>query len=100
MEAVMLHIATTAQGHTSLFEQVRGLFNAYIEARRARAEQRLARQTFLRLADLDDRTLDDIGVSRAEVYTAAELPLEMNASAALREMATERRSRHTLRRAA
>lgn len=96
----MLHIATTNPGHVSLFEKARKLFNAYVEARRARAEQRLARENFLRLAELDDRTLDDIGVSRAEVFSVAELPLEVNASAALREMAAERRTRHQLRRAA
>lgn len=93
----MLHIATTAPGHVSLFERVRQVADSFIEERRVRAQQAAARRAFLRLAELDDRTLDDIGVSRGEVYSAAELPLEVNASLAVREMAAERRRRELRR---
>lgn len=58
----------------------------HLAARRAR------RAVFRDMARLDDRMLDDIGFTRAEVETAAGLPLEVNASLAVRHMAAERRA--------
>lgn len=46
-----------------------------------RAWQR--RRHFLRLLDLDDHLLDDVGYSRDEVCWAARLPLRVNAAVAL-----------------
>ena len=44
-----------------------------------------------RLAELDDRLLRDIGVTRSEVRWAAGLPLSVNAALELEEKATRRR---------
>lgn len=49
------------------------------------------RRRFARLRDLDDHMLDDIGVTRAEVETAARLPLSENAALELRRISLERR---------
>lgn len=45
------------------------------------------------LGDLDDKMLDDIGVTREEVYSAARTPLHLNASEELYRTAYLRRSR-------
>ncbi len=71
-----------------------------IAERRARADMKLRRQAFRNLLELDDKTLSDIGFMRYEVEDAARLPIEVNASLALREMARQRRAReiHAARR--
>lgn len=69
-----------------LADYVRRLF----VARRERAQQKLRRQAFRNLLELDDKTLADIGFMRYEVEDAASLPVEVNASLALREMARKR----------
>lgn len=43
------------------------------------------------LRDLDDRILDDIGVTREEIAWAAELPLTINPALALQDRAGRRR---------
>lgn len=58
--------------------------------RRHRA-RRDDRDAFMHLLRLDDRVLDDIGVTREEVEWAAALPLEVNAAAALWQRAGARR---------
>jgi uncharacterized protein YjiS (DUF1127 family) len=58
----------------------------------ARREQRIARAAFMRTTCLDDRTLEDIGVTRDEVEWAARLPLSVNASRALHARARARRA--------
>lgn len=50
------------------------------------------RRRFNRLLDLDDRLLDDIGVTRAEVEYASRLPLGVNAAMELRRLANGRRA--------
>jgi len=55
-------------------------------------EQRQRRRAFLHMTALDDRALDDIGLSRADVETAANLPLEINASLAVRDIARDRQA--------
>jgi len=55
------------------------------------------RRSFNRLLDLDDRMLDDIGVTRAEVLHASGLPLAMNAGLELRHVSERRRARERRR---
>jgi len=72
-----------------------GLFARILEAFRHRLELRRNREAFLNLTGLDDRVLDDIGLARTDVDTAAGLPLEINASLAVRQIAADRRARET-----
>ena len=51
------------------------------------------RRKFKSLLDLEDQMLDDIGVLRSEVQTAANLPLSVDAATELRRMSLERRKR-------
>ena len=51
------------------------------------------RRGLKRLLDLDDRMLDDIGVTRGEVQIASNLPLSLDAERELRRMSLERRRR-------
>ncbi len=48
-----------------------------------RRRRRLDRSAFLTLTGLDDATLRDIGLARADVEWAAQLPLDVNAARAL-----------------
>ncbi len=59
-----------------------------------RIRQYRRRRGFKRLLDLDDHMLRDIGVTRAEVEIAANLPLSVDAGQELRRMSLERRRRH------
>ena len=58
---------------------------------RAFARQVLRRRQFDRLLDLDDRMLNDIGVTRGEVLHASRQPLSVNAGLELRRMSVARR---------
>jgi uncharacterized protein YjiS (DUF1127 family) len=71
---------------------IAGLFKRALDGWHERAAHRERRTAFLTLARLDDRALDDIGLQRHEVETAANLPLEINASLAVRQMAADRRA--------
>jgi uncharacterized protein YjiS (DUF1127 family) len=55
-------------------------------------EDKLARRAFLKTYCLDDRMLDDIGVTRGEVEWAAGLPLRVDAAASLHARALARRA--------
>ena len=66
------------------FSRLRGLFETC-------RQNRERRDAFLNLLRLDDQILDDIGVSRAEVASAARLPLRLNASDMLAAKARARR---------
>ena len=57
-----------------------------------RHEHRVTRRAFMNTFRLDDKMLDDIGVTREEVEWAASLPLEVNASLALYARARKRRT--------
>lgn len=50
-----------------------------------------ARAAFMHTVYLEDRLLDDMGVTREEVSWAASLPIDVNAAEALRERALRRR---------
>lgn len=54
-------------------------------------EQRVDRMAFRTLERLSDADLRDIGLTRADVEWASRLPLSENASAALQEVARQRR---------
>jgi uncharacterized protein YjiS (DUF1127 family) len=54
-------------------------------------EDKIARRAFLNTFHLDDRMLDDIGVTREEVEWAANLPIRVNASQALHARSSARR---------
>ncbi|MEJ8573076.1 hypothetical protein ACFOHM_21235 [Microbaculum marinum] len=59
---------------------------------RRRLADRERHRAFRNLADLDDRTLEDIGLRRTHIGAAANLPLEINSSLAIRQMAADRRA--------
>lgn len=69
------------------FGNIRNWFNLYAKRRR-----------FNRLLDLDDRMLDDIGVTREEVQLASKLPLSANAGNQLRMTSERRRAKEKWRR--
>ena len=54
------------------------------------------RRHIRRLQDLDDRILDDIGVTYDEVVWASHLPLRINAALALEKTAYRRRKEQQL----
>jgi uncharacterized protein YjiS (DUF1127 family) len=60
----------------------------------AHHENSVARQAFMNMTRLDDKMLDDIGVTRDEVAWAASLPLRVDASHALYARARRRRAGH------
>lgn len=68
----------------------RKLLDAVARNVRRYRELRRDRAAFGNVARLDDRLLEDIGVTREEVEWAARLPLARNAARALRECATHR----------
>lgn len=68
------------------------LYGAFRNIRRRR-DHRLDRAAFLNLTRLDERLLDDIGVTREDVAWAAALPIEVNAARALRERVEGRRGK-------
>lgn len=90
----MLHIATTEPRYVTIYEHITGVLRRLAATRKLW----LRRRAFLKLAELDERTLQDIGLSRADLYNAAELPLEMNASLAAFHDARMRRAQGLRRR--
>lgn len=54
-------------------------------------QYRRDRKAFLELLDMEDELLADIGVSRANVIWASKLPIEINASRELENIAQENR---------
>lgn len=78
----------------------RGAGNPLYTLARSLAERRrnaVRRKTVKRLLDLDDRTLHDIGVTRAEARHAAGLPLTTDPLAELYRSALHRRARERTR---
>lgn len=86
----------TAMSANWLYRRINGLLSVDIGRL---FELMLQRRRFKRLLDLDDRLLDDIGVTREEVAFACRLPLHMNAAMALRYVSQQRRrhERHPTR---
>ena len=56
-----------------------------------RDAQKIKRKKFKNLLDLEDKMLDDIGVTREEVQQAARLPLSQDAATELRRISLGRR---------
>lgn len=54
-------------------------------------QARQRRRRLRKMLDLDDHLLEDIGVTRAEVHMALDLPLSVNAATELYRMSLERR---------
>ncbi len=63
-----------------------GMFARLVENYRQRNINRLNRSAFRTLLYKDDRTLADIGVTRAQVEYASKLPMEQNAAQELEKM--------------
>lgn len=59
-----------------------------------RLRQIRRRQKMLRLLNLDDHLLRDIGVTRGEIVAATRMPLSVDAATELRRMSLERRRRY------
>ncbi len=51
------------------------------------------RRKLTQLQDLDDKMLQDIGVTRAELHRVTRLPLSVNAAVELQKLALSRRQR-------
>ena len=67
------------------------VLHALSDALTSRIRSRRRRRKLTTLLDLDDHMLTDIGVTRAEVETALNLPLSVNAAVELRRMSLSRR---------
>lgn len=80
----------------SVLQSIASDFWAFVERQRARLderrEQRDARDAFLNMLTLEDKILDDIGVTREDVKWAASLPIAVNASRALFARARQRKT--------
>ena len=80
--------------HSTTLERPAGhAIHRLASALERRATARHRRRRFKRLLDLDDHMLEDIGVARHEVASAARLPLSMDAATELRRVSLERRKR-------
>ena len=65
---------------------------AFHNWRRIRRDQRIARAAFLHVLALDDRALDDIGLTREEAMWGARLPLRVDAAKAAHARSRKRRN--------
>lgn len=61
-------------------------FDAFRKHRELRKSWRISRQAFQNMLYLNDRILEDIGVTRADVLWAYRLPLRENAALELRKI--------------
>ena len=55
-------------------------------------QHHIDRQAFSHLLSLDDHTLDDIGITRYDIYLANRLPMNVNASLELKKIARANQS--------
>jgi len=90
---------TASVSETSLFALQRGTtgpFPAFLKRwhrwYRHRRDLKETRLAFMHVVHLEDRLLDDMGVTRDDVLWAAALPLEVNAAKALRLRAQRQRT--------
>ena len=72
-----------------LVRRTTGLFSSGLRAALAMLEER---RSFNRLLECDDRMLDDIGVTRSDVYAASRTPFGQSAANELRRAWQARRS--------
>lgn len=88
----MIHFGTTSPEYVSLFELTRRAFERLVRARYVGARRGLERNLDTDLAQLDERILEDIGVSRSIRGSARDGRQEINGSLASRNSAatTER----------
>lgn len=77
----------------NVLSRVAARLRKLLAERREHDRLKARRQAFRNLLELDDKTLDDIGFTRYEVEEGARLPLDVNASHAVREMARKRREK-------
>ncbi len=82
---------TTRSVLQSVLAALRQGLAKYRLSRARRKAQKEARDAFMTTLGLDDRMLEDIGVTREEAQWAAGLPLEINAARALHARARRRR---------
>lgn len=83
-------ISASAPMATPLLRRLTQQFEYIRQRLEKRRDLKQARAAFLNVAHLDDRLLEDIGVTREEVQWAASLPLEMNAALELKKLADSR----------
>ena len=85
----------------STLQGIASEFWAFVDRQRQRLEVRRmhrdARDAFLNMLTLEDKILDDIGITREDVKWAASLPVEVNASRALFARARRRKTGTPLR---
>ena len=83
--------ATKTDGSAGFSNIVSKTLITIIETIKNRYQRHIDRQAFMKLVDLDDPILDDIGVTRSEVLWASSLPLSQNAAIELEKTALTRR---------
>ncbi len=76
----------------SIASDIWAFFDRQRERLEVRRMHRDARDAFLNMLTLEDKILDDIGVTREDVKWAASLPVEVNASRALFARARRRKT--------
>jgi len=76
-----------------VFRTVDQLLNDVHKFYNRRREQKISRDALAQLNELDDCLLRDIGISKADVQWANQLPLSVNAAFELRKIADQRRQR-------
>ncbi len=90
MEAILATTNTTYAG-----SRAGSVFGALAQKVRHAYTIRRRRAAFARMLDLEQNVLDDIGLSRADIYWGLSLPLEENAAIVVRnKRAAERRVSH------
>lgn len=82
---------TPARG--TIGSALRAALDKLIAYRKVRREQRDARDAFLNLLTLDDRLIEDAGLTRYDVERAARLPLHVDAAEILQTWRKDARLR-------
>lgn len=86
----MSTLCTEAVTSTSINAKLAKIFKATKQYLTTRYNQRVDRQAFQNVLKLDDHTLRDIGVTRADVKWASRLPLSEDAATRLEIIARRR----------
>lgn len=82
---------TTRTTNTSAEFGLRRVLHDFFARWAARSRERALRRRMRDMAELDDNILDDIGVTRGEIYRATSFPLSVDAAMELRRTSLERR---------